>query len=204
MVGRAWMCLWPGLASLWLHGAVGGLALAVIFCGLLNLAVVLTFVWTEAVASPVRDILWLAILAIWVGSAAISMRTIRKAKNATADPRCERWFTEAQTEYLRGNWVEAELKLLKALRWNDRDLEARLLLATLYRHTARFQEAQRELRHLERFQGAVQWQWEIREERRLLAQRSRQDGGTPTSEGELSEKVEKQADNPPALQAAAT
>jgi hypothetical protein len=41
------LCLWPGLARLWLRGDLRGLLAAVGFAGLLNAALVATLIWPE-------------------------------------------------------------------------------------------------------------------------------------------------------------
>jgi thioredoxin-like negative regulator of GroEL len=74
---------------------------------------------------------------------------------------------------LKGNWFEAERGLYRLLRENDHDLEARLLLATLFRHTKRFEEATRQLNQLARLDGAQRWALEIQREGQLLAEARR-------------------------------
>jgi tetratricopeptide (TPR) repeat protein len=86
----------------------------------------------------------------------------------TADARQQRWLREAQHSYLRGEWQQAEQPLLEMLRFDPRDLEARLQLATLRRHQGRRREAAVELDRLERMEAAVRWQWEINNERGRL------------------------------------
>jgi cytochrome c-type biogenesis protein CcmH/NrfG len=71
---------------------------------------------------------------------------------------------------LKGNWFEAERELNKLLRRDNRDLEARLMLATLLRHTKRFDEATRQLNVLVRLEGAKRWELEIRREGELITE----------------------------------
>jgi hypothetical protein len=77
-----------------------------------------------------------------------------------SEPR-EQLFRAAQQVYLRGDWVAAEQKLLKLLKLDDRDAEARLMLATLWRHQGRHREATRQLDKLSRLEAADPWQYEI-------------------------------------------
>jgi hypothetical protein len=77
-------------------------------------------------------------------------------------------FSRAQVEYLRGQWFEAESLLLRLLRDDPADLEGRLLLATLYRHTRRSELARSQLDQIERFPHGVRWRWEIMQERSRL------------------------------------
>jgi hypothetical protein len=60
------------------------------------------------------------------------------------------------------------------LRKNLRDLEARLMLATLLRHSGRVDEAKRQLDTLARFEGAGKWELEIQRERDLLSNTKQQ------------------------------
>ena len=78
-------------------------------------------------------------------------------------------FTEALDYYLKGDYYQAERMLELLLRRNLRDLDARLMLATLMRHTGRFEEAVRQLDTLARFEGAGKWDLEMRQERERLA-----------------------------------
>lgn len=80
----------------------------------------------------------------------------------------DQWFREAQQCYLRGDWVAAEQKLLKLLKQDARDVESRLMLATLWRHQGRGEEALRQLDRLERLEAASEWQYEIAAEREAL------------------------------------
>jgi cytochrome c-type biogenesis protein CcmH/NrfG len=70
---------------------------------------------------------------------------------------------------LRGNWFETECVLAGLLRRDLRDVDARMMLATLYRHTGRIDEAVEELDRLERIDEAAKWALEIARERRWLA-----------------------------------
>lgn len=80
----------------------------------------------------------------------------------------DEWFREAQQCYLRGDWVAAEQKLLRLLKQDTRDIESRLMLATLWRHQGRGEEALRQLDRLERLEAASEWQYEIAAEREAL------------------------------------
>ena len=79
-----------------------------------------------------------------------------------------RLFEEALEDYLKGNWFEAERKLNLLMRRDEHDLEARLLMATLLRHTKRFDDATHQLNLLVRLDGAQRWALEIHREGELL------------------------------------
>jgi hypothetical protein len=161
--------LWPGLPQLWYDGAWSALALAIGFGALLNLLLAVTFVWIELLTPPLLTIGWLALALLWL----LSVAGARSAAHRAAEPAdtlpAEDLFRSAQGEYLRGNWFQAEAILLRVLERNPRDVEARLLLATLFRHTKRLSESREQLAYLSRFESADKWSVEIERERELLS-----------------------------------
>lgn len=165
---RVVVCLWPGLAALWRTGSPAALGSATLFSLLLNTALVVNYIWFETMSGPPRLALWLVVAVYWLVSIVVSARWLARQDQPAKSADAEDLLAGAQGEYLRGNWIEAELRLLKLLGRKPRDLEARLLLATLYRHTGRLAEAAAELAHLERFEATVQWRWEIGRERKRL------------------------------------
>ena len=177
--------LWPGLPSLWLRGSWAGLVVAVGFTALANVLLLATLVYRE----------WISSDALWIGYGALTLvwllawwqsRWERRAVLADAagedtplSPgaekkrnRQEELFREAQRKYIESDWVAAEQLLLKLLKSDSRDVEGRLLLATLWRHQGRTQEAARQLQRLERLESAQDWQREIAAEREHLSQAS--------------------------------
>ena len=167
--------LWPGLPQLWDSGFWSGLVLAAGFALLLNLLLLASFVWIELLSSLHLRLGWLAAGSLWIGSAVISKRYGisgryggRMASSSTAS--AEVLFREALSEYLQGSWFEAESILGRLLHQNQRDVEARLLLATLLRHTGRRPEALDQLERLERLRDAQLWAQEIAAERMWIAQ----------------------------------
>jgi tetratricopeptide (TPR) repeat protein len=91
-------------------------------------------------------------------------------KIAVADERKQSdvLFIRAQQEYLRGDWDEAERLLRRCLQIWPRDIEARLLLATMLRHSRRLFDASEELAHLIKFDESINWISEIRREEELI------------------------------------
>ena len=77
-------------------------------------------------------------------------------------------FNQAQTEYLKGHWDEAEMLLSRQIDSDERDIESRLLLATLFRRIGNLDDATHELKQLKRFDDAVHWQFEIEREHQLI------------------------------------
>ena len=162
-------CLWPGLPQLWTYGSWAGMVLAIGTAVVLDLLLLVSFGWSELVGQGLRNTLWTTFGVFWVVGAFWSIRQCgRQAAAANPDPQRD-VFAEALDHYLKGDYYQAEHLLEGLLRQNLRDLDARLMLATLLRHTQRFDEAKRQLDTLARFEGAGKWQWEIQRERDLLA-----------------------------------
>lgn len=156
--------LWPGLPQLWAMGSWSGLLLAVGFAALLNLLLVASFVWVQLLDGSLLTFGWAALGLVWVSAPLVSGWS---KSTAVAEPSVD-LFRQAQAEYLKGNWFEAETLLAKRLEQVPLDAEARLLLATLLRHVRRYEEARRQLAHLEKLEGSLGWQVEIASERRRL------------------------------------
>ncbi len=159
--------LWPALPQIWRRGAWSDLARAVGFGVALNLTLLASVIWVELWPDAARRLAWWAIGVIWVISALYSVYWNRR----WSDSSCERdggLFAEALEEYLRANWFEAERLLRRLLAVNARDCDARLMLATLLRHTRRFDEAREALGCLSRYDGAGKWELEITRELELL------------------------------------
>jgi hypothetical protein len=171
------MHLWPGLPQLWTRGSWGGLTLAVGFTALVNVLAIATFVWTEWLVSNIR---WAALgtlavvwLLAWLESRADWRRLLAEftaGEGSVSDPveQADRWFRDAQGAYLAGDWVSAEQTLLKLLKQDPRDAEARLMLATLWRHEGRLEAAAEELDRLARLETAAAWTTEIAWERERI------------------------------------
>ncbi len=185
----AWVfCAWPGLAQLWKKGAVAGLVLAIGFALLLNLALVASFGWTDVLSASSRTVTWIVVLLVWSAAGVASFVQMRKevAKetskhiNASSEDsdvaeEDDLLFVEATNEYLQGNWYEVERLLNELLRRDPGDVEARLMWATMCRHTQRFEEARRRLDDLSLRERAEAWSIEIENERRLIEQEYERD-----------------------------
>jgi tetratricopeptide (TPR) repeat protein len=170
--------MWPGLPHLWVNGSWAGLVLAIGFAVLLNLAIVGTFVWPELLPARARwigggllAVLWLA--ALWETRGELRRQAARRdgesplpqdVADAERQAEVDRLFIAAQASYLASDWAEAEKILLDALRLERDDIECQLLLATMWRHSGRKNEAIRRLRRLSRLDAATGWQFEIQRE----------------------------------------
>lgn len=177
MRGASWaLCLWPGLPQLWRRGDWSGLALALGFSLFLNLVLLTTLVWTELVSPAIEKTAWVALGGFWIASAVLSARLARHSPQRP--PAEQDLFPQATREYLRGNWFEVEAICHQLLGQNDRDIEAHLLLASMYRQTRRWDEAHERLEQLGKLTHAVRWNWEISAEWQRLA------AGRATAAGE--------------------
>ena len=145
---------WPGLPQLARDGNWAALAVAVAAAVLLNVVLLGTCVWTEFVAPAPRIICWVFLGAAWI--AAIGYWTWRDRQRAVVVGHSnDKTFEKALAEYLKGNWFEAERTLSILLCRDEHDIEARLLMATLLRHTKRFDDATHQLNILVRLDGRI-------------------------------------------------
>ncbi len=183
-----WAYFWPGLPQLWVRGSWVGLAVAVGFITLGNtllLAVSVFHAWlatrTVLLGSGVLVVVWLA--SWWHGrswrqsawgeadgefwgdggqsdvATPADTHTTDTAQGA-AEQR-DQLFREAQTTYLQHDWVRTEQLLWRLLKQDSRDVESRLLLATLWSHQSRCAGALRQLDRLEKLEAAGEWKVEI-------------------------------------------
>ncbi len=162
--------LWPGLPRLWFSGFWSGLALAAGFALLLNVMLLASFVWVELLDPFGLRLGWLVTGSLWGCSAIMSVWYGRRGPVPRGATSAEVLFREALSEYLLGSWFEAESILGRLLRLHPRDAEGRLLLATLLRHTRRYDEALDQLNRLERLRNADPWVREIAAERHRIAE----------------------------------
>ncbi len=171
-------CLWPGLPQLWRTGERYGLALACGFALLLNVGLLASLAWSELFTREMRIGVWVAVAVVWCVSAVLGCRFIwrRSADDRLAIEQDE--FGEAQDHYLKGDWFQTQRILGDLLRRNPRDLEARLMLATMLRHTGQLNDAAGQLDQIALLEHSRRWVLEINHEKHLLAdaQRRRQRG----------------------------
>jgi hypothetical protein len=174
--------LWPGLTQLWLRGSALGLVTAIGFAATLNLALVVSFVYPE-LAGPHFPVwlapcaVWFLVLWLWVAGWRKSCQLLAEwyPRQQPADAATEALFCQAQAEYLKGHWRQAEELLSQLLARRSRDVEGRLLLASIRQRMGQWDRARQLLDELSQDDAAVRWQFEIARERELLAARE-QDG----------------------------
>lgn len=173
MVRMPWATyLWPGLPQLWHRGQWSGLLLAVGFAALVNLLLACSFVWVELLSGGQLVLAWLVAGGVWCVSATVSARS-GVNRPLEEPPAAATMFRQAIGEYLQENWIEAEQTLGALLSDYPRDVEGRLLLATVLRRSERYAEARQELARVELLQDAAAWKREIADERSWLAAATR-------------------------------
>lgn len=165
------LCLWPGLARLWLRGEFWGLLTAVTFALVLNFALITTFVWPQLVSRQlppwaVPPMAWFVVVWFWVAGLRAGGRLAGEAARASipADAESLTLLRLAQLEYLKGHWIEAESRLTELLARTPGDVEAWLLLASVQRRTRRPAEARESLRKLAELNGSAVWADEVERE----------------------------------------
>lgn len=172
--GPVLLCSWPGLAGLWCRGYLGSLIVSIGFAILLNLALISTFIWPWSMGETFSIVSWPMILLVWSTSAWLTHKHLPDLMSVAPIPSADdaqlsdTLFIQAQSEYLKGHWAETESLLQQCLRRRPRDAEARLMLATLFRHTRRFENATEELDQLLKLDESQNWIPEIRREQKLM------------------------------------
>jgi len=189
-----WMAhLWPGFPHLWNRGSWAGLALAVGFTVLLNVLLVATLVWTGWMSHEARQIGFAVLVVIWAFAwlesradwqrllaerRALAKEQIRNVgtdsnevygeegpiEEEESEGMSDRIYRDAQRNYLAGDWVRCEQLLRNLLMLDKRDVESQLMLATLWRHLGRMEEAAQLLHRLECLEAAAPWSYEITHE----------------------------------------
>jgi hypothetical protein len=162
------MLLWPGLPQIWYRGPWIGLAKAVGAAVLLNVVLLGSFGWAEQMSSGLRSALWISVGVFWGASALAGyLQTRRQTKRKQVAP-AKDTYPQAMDCYLKGDSFQTECLLVDLLARNERDLDARMMLATLYRHARRYEEAIKQLDLLVRCDGSEKWQVEMERERTLI------------------------------------
>lgn len=178
-------CFWPGLARAWWRGSVAGLAAALGFGWGLSILMLATFVWPNWFSPWLVAVCWLAMLVFWLVESVRSHWHLGRLQRDAGPVAGDERFGQAQSEYLRGNWFEAESLLHAILTETPRDAESHLLLAGVLRHSRRWSSALRRLEQLELLDTAARWTFEIRRERQLIEQRQEE---YLASQGDVSEE----------------
>jgi hypothetical protein len=153
---------------------MSSLLVAIGFSILLNLALVSSFIWPWSLGETFPFVAWPMIFLIWGTSSWIAyngltdVMSVPTSEKVAVPERPDTLFIQAQREYLGGHWEEAESLLMRQIENVPRDMEARLLLATLFRHTRRLNMARDQISAIQRFDEAFEWEFEIDRELQLI------------------------------------
>ena len=157
----------------------------------------LNFYWSELLTGNLRRGTYIMLVVLWFVLSGKSSRLEKQCYRMRLPPPADKdALPDAQQHYLQENWFEAECCLNMLLKKNPRDIEAILMLATLYRHKKRYDEAGNLLRELDRLEDAISWKFEIRsEKRKLMAANAKRSNKTlklesPESFNEKHERLE--------------
>lgn len=173
--------LWPGLARLWLKGEFAGLVLAVTFAAAVNFALITTFVWPQLLSPQLPAWLtpaaaWIVVVWFWIAGLRAGARLAAEMarKHQPLDAQATQLLRNAQREYVKGHWFEAEAHLQDLLHGSPGDVEAHLLLASIQRRTKRPSEARKTLAELAELPGSGRWAEEVQREQVKLAELERE------------------------------
>ncbi|MDA7950884.1 MAG: tetratricopeptide repeat protein [Pirellulaceae bacterium] len=169
--------LWPGLAELWLLRQAKGFLIAVSFGCALTLALYFRFINGIGLPGEMRSLFCAIIAAIWLKNLFYNFRFSPEFHSNRQKNDLQKLFLQSQREYLQGNWVGAQLLLHQLLRESPADVESRLMLATLYRHTKQYDLAEKEISHLKQIDAEGLWQFELGVELKLIT-KSREEDST--------------------------
>ncbi len=179
------MYLWPGLPELWWRGSRSGLSLAMTFGLLANLVVAATWVWPELPGARLGGTLWAGLGVVWIALVVVSIRVAIRSDESLAAGETD-IFSVAQTEYLKGNWLEAEILARRLLAERPADAEAALLLTSTLRRAGRVDEARAALDEMQLWDRSAAWRHEIDVEYQRLADKELQ----LAEQGNLEQEVQ--------------
>lgn len=109
---------------------------------------------------------WIVVVWFWVAGLRAGGALAAAAARASipGDAESLTHFRQAQLEYLKGHWIEAESQLRRLLARTPGDVEAWLLLASVQRRTNRLDEARQSLTTLAELNGSILWAEEVQRE----------------------------------------
>ncbi|MCL2744046.1 MAG: hypothetical protein FWE67_09350 [Planctomycetaceae bacterium] len=160
----------PGYIGISRYGLWTQLALALFFALLLDLFLIANFYWTDYITAGQRSILLVCLAVTYLLLCSGAKYHRQNYEMTSKIEAADETYRTALQHYLCGNWFEAETLMLPYLKKKPRDIEMQLLLATLYRHTRRFEEAGAVIEKIETMTGAGKWYCEIEAEKRYIAE----------------------------------
>ena len=172
--GSLLLCSWPGLPGLWCKGHWSSLVAAIGFSILLNIALISSFLWKWSLGEVFPLIAWPTICLVWAATALVSYNRLTDlvavpiTQKVATPERPDTLFIQAQHEYLKGHWKEAQTLLKRQIEKHPRDIESRLLLATLFRHSRKLDQSIHQLKEIKRFDEGLEWNFECKREEELI------------------------------------
>ena len=162
--------LWPGLPAAWMRGRVCSLLIALGFAVVLEVALLTSVVWPLWLGRNTVAVVWFCVVVYWlIGALPFFVRGTLGSRDLNFGNRQRLdLFRQAQREYLRGDWFQAEQRLHGLLAADETDVVVQLMLASLYRRIDRPERAERHLDLVAQYDQPGKWQWEVSQQRRQL------------------------------------
>ena len=161
---------WPGARGIHRYGRWSFLLIAIAF-SVLSCAMIFVHIhWTQLISNQrVQNLTIVIYVFIWLALLLKSSKIERKIRHKQRIPEPEKdIFRDAQFHYLQGNWFETECCLNMLLKRNARDVDAMLMMATLFRHIKRIDEAIALIKQLDLLEESHRLKYEIRSEKRKI------------------------------------
>ncbi len=161
-------CLWPGLPEVWWRGQLASLPLAIGFGALLNLFLVLGWLYPDWIPS---GLFWMGTLigvVTWGYFVLRNLRGLAELIHPRVISKAPDRFPEAHVAYLKGNWELAEELLTGVLAIEPRDPPALLMLCAVYRQLSQVDHAAVLLSEVSRLEVSDAWWVEIEAERKRI------------------------------------
>lgn len=180
-------CLWPGLTEIWWLGRLTALPYAIAFMLILNIYLVICFVYPDWLPSSVEGLIFWVGLPTWLLFCLHDFKAFPELSPKHDSPDTADLYNRALAHTLRKHHAEAEGLLTDMLAIEPRDPPALLLLAGLYRDTDRLEASNLLLHEMRRLEVADRWWLEIEAEQRRNNQQmsesiSKTDGSKNASE----------------------
>ncbi len=161
------LSVWPGLPSLW-RGKASGLVLALVFSWCVGVGLILSLVWPEWFRPGAHAMVWLVVVGTWIVTALPHVIRSVSGRPVLAEVDSLGLFCHAQAEYLRGDLQQTERLLLRLLKFDPDDVDARMMLATLYRHQRDIRRSREQLDQVARSPEGAKWKMEIARELQMV------------------------------------
>ena len=160
---------WPGARGIHRYGRWSFLLIALAF-SILSCAMIFVHLhWTQVFNQRLQNLTFAIYVIAWIALLMKSSKIERKIRIKQRIPEPEKdIFRDAQLHYLQGNLFETECCLNMLLKRNARDVDAMLMMATLFRHIKRIDEAIALIKQLDLLEESRRLKYEIRSEKRKI------------------------------------